>query len=262
MVSTLGGMGILPPLILGIIGLIVGSFLGLVSVRLPRGQTIVHGRSHCDGCGRTLSPGQLVPVVSWLLSRGRCSDCGARISPRYPLMEGACGLIGLIAGMTQPSLTAATFTALLGWQLLLIAVVDGENFWLPDALTGPLLATGLIAAWMLSPDSHASGLLAGLVGAFVGFCVLWLLAKAYRLLRGRDGVGGGDPYLLGAIGAWVGWIGLPGVLVWACMAGLSVVLAMLMTRRALARDTPLPFGVFLAVGAWMTWLFGPLGLAS
>jgi leader peptidase (prepilin peptidase)/N-methyltransferase len=147
--------------------------------------------------------------------------------------------------------------ALLGWQLLLIAAVDAAHFWLPDRLTFPLLGSGLVAAALLGPDA----VLNALTGALLGFAGLWLIARAYRVLRGREGLGGGDPFLLAAGGAWVGWIGLPSVLLWSAAAGLSVVLAMRLTGRAVAADTRLPFGVFLAAGIWMTWIFGPLGFS-
>lgn len=238
------------------LGLIAGSFLGLVSLRLPAGTDIARGRSRCDGCGRALPPHRLVPVLSYLWSRGRCSDCGAMIPARYPLMEAACALIGVAAAMTQPSLAAAALTAVLGWQLLLIAVVDAEQFWLPDRLTLPLLATGLVAAAAL--ERHT--LIDGAAGAVVGFGSLWLLARAYRHLRGREGLGGGDPILLAAGGAWVGWIGLPSVLLWAATAGLSLVLARRLTGRRVAGDDRLAFGTFLSAGIWLTWLLGPLGL--
>ena len=131
------------------VGLVIGSFLGLVSLRLPAQEDIVRGRSRCGGCGRDLPPWRLIPLVSYVLARGRCRDCGAAIPGRYPLMEAACALLGVWAALSQPSLAAAVLTAVLGWQLLLIAVIDGENFWLPDPLTLPLLATGLLAAILL-----------------------------------------------------------------------------------------------------------------
>lgn len=238
------------------LGLIAGSFMGLVSVRLPLGEGIVGGRSRCRGCGRALAPWNLVPVVSYVAARGRCSGCGEQVSIRYPLIELACAAIGAWAAVSQPTWIAAAFTAVLGWQLLLIAVVDAEHQWLPDRLTLPLLATGLAAAaWLPIPTLRDS-----LIGAAAGFASLWVLSRAYRRLRGREGLGGGDPYLLAAIGAWTGWIGLPGVLVWASTAGLSLVVARRLTGRAVAASDRLPFGVFLAIGAWLTWLLGPIGL--
>ena len=158
--------------------------------------------------------------------------------------------------MSQPDLPSAAFTALLGWQLILIATVDAEHFWLPDALTLPLLVTGLAAAGLLP----GSSLVDSAIGAAVGFMGLWLLAFAYRRLRHRDGLGGGDPILLAAGGAWVTWIGLPSVLLWASASALSLVVARIVTGRPVAGQDRLPFGPFLAIGIWLTWLFGPLGL--
>lgn len=255
-------------LLMGGLGLIAGSFLGLVSLRLPQGQDIVVRRSHCGACGRTLAPWRLIPLVSWALSRGKCSDCGAAIPLRYPLIELAAAAIGVWAALRFDDPAWALAGGVLGWQLLLLAVVDAEHFWLPDALTLPLFLSGLFAAVALDPANAHSGLqwsLIGplktpLIGAAVGFGGLWLLAVLYKRVRGRDGLGGGDPFLLGAVGAWVGWTGLPSVLLWASITGLSLVAAKVVLRRPVAATDRLPFGVFLAVGAWMTWLYGPLGL--
>lgn len=241
---------------LAVAGLLVGSFLGLVSLRLPAGEGVVSGRSRCGGCGRPLAPWRLVPLFSYLVSRGRCSDCRSAIPARYPLMEAACAGIGAWAALNQPSMVAAMLTALLGWQLLLIAVIDAEYFWLPDVLTLPLLTTGLAAAVLLQRLT----LIDSVIGAAAGFAVLWLLAVVYRRLRGREGLGGGDPYLLAAGGAWVGWIGLPSVLLWSALGGLSVVAARALLGHRMSASDQLPFGVFLALGVWITWLVGPLGL--
>ena len=238
------------------LGPIAGSFIGLVSVRLPLGEGMVGGRSRCRACGRALAPWNLVPVVSYVAAQGRCAGCGERISIRYPLIELACAAMGAWAAVSQPTWIAAAFTAFLGWQLLLIAVVDAEHQWLPDRLTLPLLATGLAAAALLPVPTLRDGV----IGAAAGFAGLWVLSRAYRRLRGREGLGGGDPYLLAAIGAWTGWMGLPSVLVWASTAGLSLVVAQRLTGRAVSASDRLPFGVFLGIGAWLTWLLGPIGL--
>lgn len=211
---------------LGLLGLAVGLVLARISLRLPAGAPAG------------------VP------------EAGAGPRRRYPLLAVAAAGAGVWAGLAQPSIAAAILTALLGWQLLLIAVVDGEHFWLPDRLTLPLLATGLAAAATLDGLSIVNAL----AGAAFGFATLWLLARAYRRLRGREGLGGGDPFLLAGAGAWVGWIGLPSVLLWAALAGLSVAAAQAATGRRVSGTDRLPFGVFLAVATWLTWLFGPLGL--
>lgn len=251
-----GGPSHLLILCLSALGLIAGSFLGLVSVRLPAGQGVVAGRSRCAACNRTLAPWDLIPLLSYALARGRCRTCGVRISIRYPLMEVACAAIGACAAFINPTPIAAILTALFGWQLLLVAIIDAEHFWLPDELTLPLLTSGLVASVVLDTPT----LLNSLIGAVVGFGSLWSLAWVYRRLRGREGLGGGDPYLYAAIGAWVGWAGLPSVLLWAAAAGLSLVFASGLTGRSWTGSSRLPFGVFLAIGGWFTWGFGPLGL--
>ena len=186
-------------------------------------------------------------------------EAGAPPGPRrYALMALAAAAIGVWAALAQPTLLAAALTALLGWQLLLIAVIDAEHFCLPDQLTLPLLATGGLAAVLLD---HTAPLDA-LVGAAAGFSALWLLAFLYRRLRGREGLGDGDPFLLAAGGAWVGWMGLPSVLLWASAAGLSLVMARVLVGKRVSASDRLPFGPCLAAGIWLTWLLGPLGLQA
>lgn len=207
-------------------------------------------------CERPLKAWHLVPVVSWLALRGRCGHCGARIAWRYPLIETAAALIGVWAALHGSSWLLICATAVLGWQLLLIALIDGENFWLPDGLTLPLIATGLGASWLIGLEP----LINAAIGAGAGFTTLWLIGWVYKRVRGRDGLGGGDPFLFAGAGAWVGWMGLPSVLLWASAAGFSVVAAKLAMRRSVSGTDRLAMGVFLAVGIWMTWLYGPLGL--
>jgi leader peptidase (prepilin peptidase)/N-methyltransferase len=246
--------------LLGGVGLFVGSFLGLVSWRLPRAEGVVLGRSRCGGCGRALAPWRMIPIISWLLSRGRCADCGSAIPRRYPLMEAGAGLIGVWAGLHHAALVPALLTAVLGWQLLLLAVVDAENLWLPDQLTLPLLLSGLAAAVWLHLDDPLPALIQSGLGVVIGFGGLWLIGRLYRMTRGREGLGGGDPFMLGAGGAWVGALALPTTLIWASVAGLSLVLAQVIRRTSIKATDKLPFGVFLAIGLWMAWLYGPLGL--
>jgi leader peptidase (prepilin peptidase)/N-methyltransferase len=242
--------------LMGLLGLIFGSFIAAVTVRLPRDEDIVRGRSRCMSCERTLAPWQLVPVFSWLVQRGRCGWCRAPISPRYILIELAAGAIGVWAALFGQAWLMVAITALLGWQLLLIALIDAENFWLPDELTIPLIVTGLAAtAWIARGWPVEQ-----IVGVVVGFGLLWLMAWLYKRLRGREGLGGGDPFLFAGAGAWVGWTGLPSVLLWACAVGFSLVAARLILRRRVEATDRLPFGTFLCVGIWLVWLYGPLGL--
>lgn len=240
----------------GLLGLIFGSFIAAVTVRMPRDEDIVLARSRCMSCGQSLKPWHLVPVFSWLIQRGKCAMCGAAVSPRYILIECAAAALGIWAALAgSGDLIWTIATAALGWQLLLIALIDAENFWLPDELTLPLIATGLIASAVL-----ASGWpIPQIIGAIAGFAGLWLIALAYQRLRGRQGMGSGDPILFAGVGAWVGWQGLPTALLWACAAGFSLVLTFLITRRGVSATDRLPFGTFLAIGLWLTWLYGPLG---
>lgn len=183
-------------------------------------------------------------------------------APTVPLRRAlAMGLAGLALGAwasLTPPWPVSAVGALLAAALLLIAVIDAEHFWLPNILTLPLGAAGLAASAFIGPGRFVDHLL----GAVLGFAVLAGLAALYKRLRGRDGLGGGDARLLAALGAWVGWAGLPSVVVWASLAGLSWVLARIVARRAPSLDTALPYGTYLAIGAWLTWLYGPIGRAG
>lgn len=235
------------------LGPFVGSFIGLLTLRLSAERPWAASRSACDGCGRKLGPLDLVPVLSFVALRGRCRSCGAAIPRRYLLLELACLLIGAWSAASFAG-SMALATAVFGWWLLLLAAIDAEHFWLPDMLTLPLGVVGFAVSILVLREPVWTPVL----GAAVGFGSLWLLAWIYERVRGREGLGGGDPRLLGAIGAWTGWSALPSVLVWAGLAGISVALAQLILRRRVTMDQRLPFGVFLAIGAWLTWLLGPL----
>lgn len=237
-----------------LLGPFIGSFLGLVSLRLPQGRPVVLGRSACPSCARALGPLDLVPIVSFLLLRGRCRSCGAAIPRRFLALELACPALGVWA-VTVHSSAEGFLGALLAWQLLLLAVLDAEHFWLPRSLTIPLIVSGLAVA-------AAQGVLADhALGAAIGFAGLSLLARAYRRVRGREGLGGGDAYLLAGGGAWCGALALPSILLIGALAGLAFVLVQRGRGRPVGGDQPVAFGVFLALGTWLTWLYGPLGLS-
>jgi leader peptidase (prepilin peptidase) / N-methyltransferase len=232
-----------------VLGAIIGSFLAAVLVRWPEGRSVTKGRSRCDSCGRTLSPRDLVPILSWLLVKGRCRHCGAAIDKRLLAIEAGAALIGLTAILAHP-LPAAIFTAIFGWWLFLLAAIDLEHQWLPDRLTLTLLAAGLPVAWVgVGPPLDER-----LIGAAAGFASLALTAFAYRRLRGREGLGGGDPKLFAAIGAWLGWQQLPFVLLGAGLLGLAAVLLRHMRGEAVTATDRLPLGTLLALAAWPIWL--------
>ncbi len=237
------------PLALGVLGLIAGSFLATVVIRWPEGRSVARGRSACDACGRTLSAGELVPLLSALASRGRCRGCGTRIDGRHWQIEAMCGVVGLLSGWVAPG-AAGTVGALFGWLLVALAALDVAALWLPDALTAPLALAG-IGAGLLGVEPP---LVDRAAGGLIGYLLLAAVAFGYRRWRGREGLGGGDPKLLGAIGLWLGWRMLPFVLLLASAAGLAAVLAARITGRDIARDTPVPFGALLAAAAYPLWL--------
>lgn len=234
------------------LGLIFGSFIANLVIRWPQGRSVMTGRSACDACHKTLGPRELVPLLSHLLQRGRCRSCGAAIDPRHLMIELAAGLIGASALFVSPDLNGLA-GAVFGWFLITLAVLDVEHFWLPDALTLPLMALGLIAAALLRPDLAEMRM----IGALAGYAGLSLVGRAYRKLRGRIGLGGGDPKLLGAIGAWLGWPLLPFVLLLASLVGLG---ALLLRRERVQAATKVPLGALMAVAAWPLWLAGQGGL--
>ena len=230
-------------------GLIAGSFIATLVIRWPAGRGL-GGRSACDGCGRGLGLRDLVPVLSWAIARGKCRTCGARIDWRHPAIEGVAALVGLVAMVVAPGLAGAA-GALFGWQLLTLAALDAEHFWLPDRLTGLLAASGLaVGVAGIGVDIQSR-----LIGGVAGFAVLFAIAWAYRRVRGREGMGGGDPKLLGAIGCWMGWQALPIVLIGASGIGLLAALAMLVRGREVAATTRLPLGTLMAVAAFPLWVF-------
>ncbi len=235
------------------LGPFIGSFAALVSVRLPMGEPILLGRSRCRNCHKTLSPVELVPIASWLFQRARCRKCCAAISVRYPAIELGFLAVGLASAVFFPG-PLALAGAIFGWQLVLLALLDAEHFWLPDGLTLTLGLSGLGAALILVPAEFPDRA----IGAIAGFLSLFLIAMLYKRLRGREGMGGGDPKLLAGLGAWLGWRELPAVLLLAAVLGLGLVFFQRLRGRAIDPARPLPFGTFLAAAGFMLFLLWPV----
>jgi leader peptidase (prepilin peptidase) / N-methyltransferase len=230
----------------------IGSFLSVLVVRLPAAEPVAVSRSRCPACNHVLGPFDLLPFASWLLRGGRCRYCRGPISLFYPAMELGAAAVALSAALAVEG-WLMWVTCLLGWALLALAITDLREMVLPDALTLPLLPAGLGVALWLDP----AGLPDHLVGAIAGFGFLYGLNVAYRRLRGRDGLGFGDAKLLAAAGAWLGWQTLPAMLVLATLTALGVVAVAALAGRRLAADTALPFGTFLCLAFWLTWLYAP-----
>lgn len=232
-----------------ILGAIIGSYVATLAIRWPQDQSATSGRSRCDSCGQSLGVFDLIPLIGYLANRGRCRNCQAAIDPIHPLTEIAAALIGALAITIHPNLFGVA-GAVLGWALLLLAVLDIRHFWLPDRVTLPLVLVGLGAASLFG----APPLLSAAIGAIAGYLLLTIINLLYRAMRGRDGLGGGDSKLMAAIGAWLGWEMLPLILLLASTTGLIMVLIFAVRGREISGADRLPFGAFLAFVAWPLWL--------
>ncbi len=237
------------PLIGGVVGAIIGSYLATLAIRWPQGLSASKGRSRCDGCGVPVGAVSLVPVVSWLVQRGRCRACGGRIDPVHPAMEVAAAVIGAVALVVAPPAQAVA-GMLFGWALLLLVALDARHFWLPDRVTLPLVVGG----WIVAVLGLGVAPIDALIGAAAGFASLWLVGEAYRRVRGRTGLGGGDPKLFAAIGAWLGWMLLPFVLLGAAWMGLAILLLRRARGQAVVATDRVAFGALMALAAWPIWV--------
>jgi len=235
----------------GLIGLILGSFIATLVLRWPAGRSI-HGRSQCDGCGRSLGVLDLIPLLSALWLRGRCR-CGARIDPFHSRVELGSALIGAAALAWMPGM-AGWLWALFGWLLLPLALLDARHFWLPDRLNLLLAVIGLLVAGPMLDTS----LMDRWVGAVVCGLTLAAIAEFYRRVRLKDGMGGGDPKLVAAIGAWLGWQALPLMLLLASVGGIGWVLAVQRKGDQPLGERRVPFGVFACAAAFAAVPLWPL----
>ena len=237
-----------------ILGAIIGSFIAALAARWPQGRSVMAGRSHCEGCGKTLRAHELVPIISYVAQSGQCRTCGVCIGSDALLIELLAAAIGGLAFYVAPVWYGAA-CAIFGWLLLTLAWLDLRHFWLPNRLTAVLAITGGIAAYVLDRTYFIDHL----IGGVAGFAVLALLSAGYRALRGRDGLGGGDAKMLGGIGLWTGWQALPFVLLGASMLGLLAAAVMILRGQAVDAATRLPLGALLAPAAFACWLAFALG---
>jgi len=251
---------LLPDLVVSFFGLCIGSFLNVVIARVPRGESIVRPRSRCPGCREPIAGYDNIPVISWLILRGRCRRCGQPISPRYPLVEIVCAVLVFAVwrrlGPTAAFLGYAAFAS----TLLALAFIDLDTWLLPHQMTWPLLALGLVSpAW--NPDL---GWMDAAIGAAGGFAAFALVALVGEKLLKKETMGWGDVWLLSGIGAWLGWQALLPVVVLSSVQGAMVgVLLLALRRPADQRPVPadvqdadwvpprhaVPFGPFLALAA-------------
>jgi len=254
-------------------GLIVGSFLNVVIHRLPKmlerqwrsecaelagtpsppaeRYDLVKPRSACPKCGHMIPAIENIPLASYLFLGGKCSQCRAPISLRYPVVEALSGaLAGYIAwryGLSTAMLGALLFT----WAMIALAFIDLDTFYLPDSITLPLLWAGLLFnAGGTFTDLHSA-----VIGAAAGYVALWAVFWAFKLATGKEGMGYGDFKLLAAIGAWLGWKMLPLTILASSMVGATVGIALIVFAKH-ARERPIPFGPYLAAAGLIAMFWG------
>ena len=253
--------------LMGLVGLTAGSFINVVAFRVPRMMEArwqaecraLSGEAHdttaepfdllrppstCPSCAHRIPPRENIPVVSYLMLRGRCSACGWRIPVRYPIVEVCGALIAVVAALRFGPGAEAAGASLLGWGLLAASVIDIETRLLPDSITMPLLWLGL----SFNLFGTFAPLEQSVIGAMAGYLGLWTVYHGFRLATGREGLGHGDFKLLALLGAWLGWPALPGIVVISSAAGALAGIILLVQGRA-TRDSPLPFGPFLSSAA-------------
>jgi leader peptidase (prepilin peptidase)/N-methyltransferase len=268
-----------------LIGLIVGSFLNVVIYRLPiilerewRSQaadvlsvgtaltaeptqapfSLSTPRSACPKCKAPITAWQNIPVVSWLMLRGRCAACRTKISARYPLVELATGLLSAGVAWHFGFGLPAACALLVTWSLIALTGIDIDHQLLPDNITLPLMWAGLVAAVAIG-----SGLGTALpvspkdavIGAVAGYLSLWLVFHAFKLVTGKEGMGYGDFKLFAALGAWLGWKVLPLVLILSAATG-AVLGILMIALRGRDRSAPMPFGPYLAAAGWLAMMYG------
>lgn len=255
------------------LGLMVGSFLNVVIHRLPkmlelgwrqqcaelRGEpagsastyNLVAPRSACPHCGHAISASENIPVISYLLLRGKCKGCGAAISPRYPIIESISALLCGYAAWHFGFGMAAVGALLFIWALLALTAIDFDTQLLPDDITLPLLWTGLV----FNLFNNYTDLHSAVLGAIFGYLTLWGVYWLFKLVTGKEGMGYGDFKLLAALGAWLGWQMLPLIILSSSLVGATVGITLIIAVKH-GRNIPIPFGPYLAGGGLIALFWG------
>lgn len=256
-----------------ILGLLVGSFLNVVIHRLPlmmqrewaqqcqdlignsspetEPLTLSKPRSRCPHCGHAITALENIPVISYLVLRGRCKQCQAPISKRYPLIELFTAILSAIVAWYFGFEPAVCGALLLTWALVALTFIDADHQLLPDSITLPLLWLGLIFnLFEVYTDINSA-----VIGAIAGYLALWLVYHGFRLVTGKEGMGYGDFKLLAALGAWMGWQALPMIILLSSLVGAIVGISLILLKQQ-HRDNPIPFGPYLAAAGWLALVCG------
>ena len=261
--------------VVGLLGLVVGSFLNVVIHRLPKmmerdwlqqAQEMLHPdqphveqpvynlvlpHSHCPQCQTEIKPWQNLPLISYALLRGRCGSCRERISARYPLVELLTAVLSIVVAWQYGFGWPVAGMLLLTWALIALSLIDADTQLLPDAIVLPMLWLGLIAnSFGLFTDMTSA-----LWGAVFGYLSLWSVYWLFKLITGKEGMGYGDFKLLAMLGAWGGWQVLPLTILLSSLVGAILGIIILKTRGD-SNSTPLPFGPYLAIAGWIAIIWG------
>jgi len=243
------GESTLAAMVGALFGAVIGSFLNVCIVRLPADQSVVSPPSRCPRCGKPVEWRDNIPVLSWILLGGKCRGCREPISILYPLVELATAVLwGVMAWRYGLSLEALK-GALFGTLLLGIALTDAREYIIPNEFTYGGLAIGLV----LSAAGGLASVLAALAGAAVGFAILWLVGVAGRWAFKEEAMGGGDIKMMAMVGSFLGWQGVLLTIFLGALAGTAIFLPLTL----IGRKKLVPFGVFLAIGAAVTYVIGP-----
>lgn len=263
-----------------LLSLAVGSFLNVVILRLPKtmeaswreqccellGQEtpvlqekigIVFPASHCPQCKTLIKPWHNIPIVSYLLLKGRCASCKTHISPRYPIIELATALFSVTVFVYWGATPAALAVLGLTWALITLTVIDFDTQLLPDSITLPLLWAGLI----INSFGLITDLPSALWGAVFGYLSLWCVFWLFKIITGKEGMGYGDFKLLAALGAWAGWQMLPLIIILSSLVGAVIGLGLILLRGR-DKNIPIPFGPYLAIAGWIALMWGDRLVAS
>ena len=257
-----------------VLGLLVGSFLNVVIYRLPvmmkttwrkdckefleleadkvtEPFNLMIPHSHCPNCDTPIESYQNVPVISYLLLRGKCANCHIKISCRYPIIEALTGFLSATVAWQFGYGYPAFFGLILTWVLITLSMIDIDEFLLPDSIVLPTLWLGLaLSLFSIYTDSQAS-----LIGAIAGYLSLWLVFQSFKLLTGKEGMGYGDFKLLALFGAWLGWQYLPAIILLSSFVG-AIIGSLLILVRKQTFDNPIPFGPYIAIAGWVCLLWG------
>ncbi len=263
-------------------GLMVGSFLNVVIHRLPimmerenhaacreilgedpesdtSPYNLVHPRSACPHCGHKIGALENVPVLSYLVLRGKCAGCGAKISPRYPVIELVAAVMSAIVALRFGFGWTALAGIALTWALIALSMIDFDHQLLPDSITLPLVWAGLLLSLFHGAPGTDGPLFvtptAAIVGGAAGYLSLWSVYQLFKLATGKEGMGYGDFKLLAALGAWLGWTMLPLVVLLSAVVGAVVGIGLIVLAGR-GRQVPIPFGPYLAMAGWVAMLWG------